>query len=145
MKINLKGSIRSVSIVSVALILGVSAGVAVTGITSSASPPNPNFQCSSPYPTNASGQTYGCALGTNTPPDLVRTYADNGEVGYVLASQLIAASGGNVQNPQEALAWDAIANQSRVIPVYSENGTTVIGSFTIESGTSSSTTLSSGK
>ena len=61
-----------------------------------------------PWGTNASGQTYGVSNQNGT-PDLVAVIIDQGKVqGYVKASDLDSASGNYVvHSPAQALAWDA--------------------------------------
>lgn len=92
-----------------------------------------------PYPTNAQGQTYGSALGATSPsdqPDLILATGRTsvGPVtGYVLATNLDAATGANVATPQAALAWMQAhaGGPGTSIPLYTENGTTVVGTFTV--------------
>jgi hypothetical protein len=70
-------------------------------------------------------------------PDLVavigRGPGDERIEGYVLATELREASGENVRNPEEAIAW--IRAQEHRAParlvVYSQDRTTVVGSFTL--------------
>jgi hypothetical protein len=79
---------------------------------------------------NASGETYGVQNQKGT-PDLIAVVVDQGKThGYVEASELNCASGGDVKSPAQALAWEK-KNQNRNIsfPVYESNGTTVIGVF----------------
>jgi len=91
------------------------------------------------YPTNGLGESYGSAMGAMSlaqEPDLIAVAATNGQDGYVLKSQLDAASGADISTPAQAIAWDKDgAYVSHTIPVYEENGTTVIGSYTIEAST----------
>jgi hypothetical protein len=79
---------------------------------------------------NAHGQTYG-AINEHGTPDLVAV--DNGQVsGYVKASEMNCASGGDVANPAQAQAWDrASADREISIPVYKSDGTTIVGTFVI--------------
>ena len=63
------------------------------------------------FPKNDAGQTYGSCADVLPAqyPDLVavigRGPGDDLIEGYVLASELREASGENVRNPEEALAW----------------------------------------
>jgi hypothetical protein len=76
------------------------------------------------------------AMSLAQEPDLIAVAATNGQDGYVLKSQLDAASGADISTPAQAIAWDKDgAYVSHTIPVYEENGTTVIGSYTIEAST----------
>ncbi len=91
------------------------------------------------FPTNARGETYGSAAGlvpSNEPQliSAVGTSPTGQQVqGYVSASALNAAEGGNATTPQQALAAEHAAASARpeTIPLYAENGVTVIGSFTL--------------
>jgi hypothetical protein len=89
-------------------------------------------QTTTAWGVNAHGQTYG-VINSHGTPDLVAV--DNGRVaGYVKASDMACASGGDVANPAQAVAWDkASASRDISIPLYRSNGTTIIGTFTIGS------------
>lgn len=66
---------------------------------------SPTVQVS--FPTNDSGETYGSAWGL-TPdeePDLIWVEATNGREGYVRRTELHAADGSQVRNPDEAVAY----------------------------------------
>lgn len=85
----------------------------------------------SSWPTNANGQTFGSLLNSTssaTDPDLVQVIATNGETGYVYSSQLNPAA---PSSPAAALAQQAASTSARYIPVYAQNGTTVIGQFEV--------------
>ena len=87
---------------------------------------------------NASGQTYGVANQNGT-PDLIAVVIDQGKTqGYLEASELNCASGGDVQSIAQALAWDK-QNRNISIPVYESDGTTIIGTFIIGGATGSNT------
>jgi hypothetical protein len=130
----------STSAVSVALFFGVS------GLAASASSvPTPLSEAvNAPlYQTNANGQTYGSAAGVafDQRPDLIlavgQSATGSGYVtGYVLKAQLDADTGADVTTPAEALAWDAThtgPNAAPIsIPVYANDGTTVLGTATIQ-------------
>ncbi len=93
------------------------------------------------YPQNARGQTYGTDAPTLvltaaqaghvqpanlTTPTLVWVQATNGKSGFAYTQQL---NGPMPKNPQQAIA---MSNEPpRSIPVYAENGTTVIGQFVV--------------
>jgi hypothetical protein len=99
------------------------------------------------YPANANGQTYGSAApapgvppGPVHEPDLISAIGTalngNGRVtGYVLRSQLDADTGADVTTPAQAVAWTEAHTGSKAtavsIPLYAQDGTTVIGTFTI--------------
>jgi hypothetical protein len=87
---------------------------------------------------NDHGETYGVANDRGT-PDLVAV--DNGNTqGYVNASQMKCASGDDVANPTQAAAWDQASVRRNIsIPIYKNNGTTVIGTFIIGPGPAAST------
>ena len=83
---------------------------------------------------NASGQTYG-VQNQNGTPDLMAVVVDQGKTqGYIEASELNCASGGDVKSPAQALAWDT-QNRNISIPVYESDGTTVIGTFVLGDAT----------
>ena len=91
------------------------------------------------FPKNDAGQTYGSCADVLPAeyPDLVavigRGPGNDLIAGYVLASELREASGDNVRNPEEALAWMR-AQEHRppaTLVVYARDGTTAIGSFTL--------------
>jgi hypothetical protein len=86
----------------------------------------------STFLTNSAGQTYGSDSGVSQSdaPDLILTYATNGDLGYVYRTALWAADGTDVNSPAQAAAYMARTTPNS-IPVYEENGTTVIGSFVI--------------
>jgi len=95
-------------------------------------------RATTPWGINASGQTYGVANQNGT-PDLIAVVIDQGKTqGYVEASELNCASGGDVQSIAQALAWDK-QNRNISIPVYESDGTTIIGTFIIGGATGSNT------
>lgn len=93
------------------------------------------------YPENDSGLSFGSAAEAPSPdqePDLISAVATNGREGYVLKSELDDANGSAVaaefSTPEEALAWQAAqSGEDRTVPVYAEDGVTVIGEFVIAS------------
>jgi hypothetical protein len=88
-----------------------------------------------PWGTNATGQTYG-VQNQNGTPDLIAVVTDEGKSGYVNAAELNCAGGGDVKSPTQALAWDKVSeNRDISIPVYTSDGTTVIGTFIIGKAT----------
>lgn len=88
-----------------------------------------------PWGTNASGQTYGVQNHNGT-PDLIAVVTHQGTSGYVKAAELNCAGGGDVQSAAQALAWDKESeNRDISIPAYKSDGTTVIGTFIIGDST----------
>lgn len=89
-------------------------------------------QVTAAWGVNAHGQTYG-EVNKNGTPDLIAAAIDHGETqGYVKASDLICAGGGDITSPAQALAWDkASANRNISVPVYKSKGTTVIGTSVV--------------
>ena len=85
-----------------------------------------------PWGMNAHGETYG-ERNQNGTPDLIAVVIDHGTTqGYVKATDLSCASGGDVASIAQALAWDtASANRNVTIPVFESDGTTVIGTFVL--------------
>ena len=91
-----------------------------------------------PWGINANGQTYGVANQNGT-PDLIAVVINQGKTqGYVEASELNCASGGDPKSIAQALAWSA-QNRNISIPVYKSDGTTIIGSFIIGGATGPNT------
>lgn len=95
----------------------------------------------SEYPRNELGMTYGPQhLPGSSPvggtqidpetygPDLVLTFGDDGTLGYTKRADL---NGPMPRNPAEAAAMIPVP---RSVPLYSSDGVTVIGTFTIGSG-----------
>ena len=83
------------------------------------------------WPTNTNGQTYGSLLQSTssaTDPDLVQVIATNGQTGYVYSSHLNPAG---PSSPAAALAQQAASSGAQYIPVYAQNGTTIIGQFEV--------------
>ena len=132
-----KGGRRSVATIAVigALVAGSSVGILVSVEIGGASSVPAGLGPNAVYPTNAHGQSYGSSLGATSQtgePDLILVVATNGKTGYVSKSEMNAADGGNVTTPQQAIAWtESGANASHSIPVYAEDGSTVIGSFVV--------------
>lgn len=128
----MKGSLIKPITLSVALIGGVLVGAVGThGFHFAQAATSYNTGPSPVYPTNSNGQTYGSdehATSMATEPDLILAQGTNGKTGYVLKSDLF---GHLPQNPQQAVAMDAQAEQSHTIPLYASNGTTVIGTFKV--------------
>ncbi len=93
-------------------------------------------QVTTPWGINANGKTYGVHNQSGT-PDLIAVIINQGSTnGYVEASELNCAGGGDVTSPAEALAWDkASQNRNVSIPVYESDGVTVVGTFTVGSAT----------
>lgn len=92
------------------------------------------------YEVNANGETFGSlaeATSPETEPDLIQAIANNGQYGYVKKAELDDANGTTAaesfRSPADAVAWQeqAIARGDVLIPVYAEDGVTVIGDFTV--------------
>jgi len=94
----------------------------------------PQAATAPPYPVNENGMSYGsgAAIDEDDPgPDLVAAHGTNGRCGFVRASdrqQDVPPS------PEEALASTADPD-GRDIPLYAQDGVTVIGRFHIGPGT----------
>lgn len=87
------------------------------------------------YATNAEGQTYGSALEARTPqeePDLIEAYGDDGTSGYVRADDLNGPAPTREEVLEHIDAQEKGAIPDVRIPLYESDGTTVIGTFTIE-------------
>lgn len=87
-----------------------------------------------PWKRNAAGQSFGSAADAPTladEPDLIMVVASNGKSGYAYRDQLTPQS---AANPAAAVAEQrarqaAGAHAAKAIPVYAEDGVTVIGEF----------------
>ena len=88
-----------------------------------------------PYPENARGMTYGsgAAVDEDDPgPDLVAAYGTNGRCGFVRAAD---RDGDRPRDPQEAADHMADLDPDGYdIPLYAQDGVTVIGRFHIGGG-----------
>lgn len=144
-------SMRKTAILSSAIILtaglSLTAGTAIASLPTLISPlglsastgTSDEQMAAAIYPRNASGQTYGSALVANSPenePDLILVISDSGRTGYVLKKALDAANGTEASksftSPEQAIAWqNSQALQDRVVAVYSSDGKTQIGTFTV--------------
>jgi hypothetical protein len=115
-----------------ALGVGAVAGAAVTTIGRSSSAQSIANHDSS-FPVNANGQTYGSDANTTwkSQPDLIAAFATNGKTGYISRIALEAVDGSDVNSLSQASAYMANTKTSSTIPVYEQDGTTVIGSFVI--------------
>jgi hypothetical protein len=115
-----------------ALGVGAIAGAAVTTFGRSSSTQS-IANNDSGFPVNANGQTYGSDsnVSWNSQPDLISAIATNGKSGYISRDALEAVDGSDVNSPSQATAYMANTKSSRTIPVYEQDGTTVIGSFVI--------------
>jgi hypothetical protein len=126
---------RSVVIAVGALTLGASIGVIVSSEVGGASTGIAGLTPGATFPENSDGLTYGSSLGALDEagvPDLILVVATNGKQGYVYRSALNAADGSDVSTLQEASDWDEVgATESHTVPVFAEDGTTVIGTFTV--------------
>ncbi|GAA3413565.1 peptidase M56 BlaR1 [Paenibacillus hodogayensis] len=83
------------------------------------------------YSKNESGQTYGSAVNALTAeekPDLMEAYGEGGVKGYVRKKDL---AGEDPKTPEEAIALmnKQIAEGPKTIPLYKEDGKTVIGVY----------------
>ncbi len=94
------------------------------------------------YAVNAHGETFGSAADASNreqEPDLIRAYATNGRLGYVRRTELEVADGTTAAlsftSPEQALAWQQErGGRSFPVPVYAEDGTTVVGEFLVLPG-----------
>ena len=88
------------------------------------------------YGVNQNGETYGSSAYARTyeeEPDLIAAIGDNGEKGYIRRSE---SEEEDPSSPEEALRiQNERANQPpRIIPLYAEDGITVLDTFTIGKG-----------
>jgi hypothetical protein len=95
----------------------------------------PQLAVAPPYPVNENGMSYGsgAAIDADDPgPDLVAAHGTNGRCGFVRASDRRQQQ---PRGPEEAAADMADLDQDgRDVPLYAQDGVTVIGSFHIGPG-----------
>lgn len=95
----------------------------------------PRAATAPPYPVNENGMSYGsgAAIDADDPgPDLIAAYGTNGRCGFVRASD---RQQDLPPSPEEALASMAdLDPDGRDIPLYAQDGVTVIGRFHIGPG-----------
>ena len=81
---------------------------------------------------NSLGDIYGSEIFLNEigiSPNLILAEGENGEVGYVRAEDI---NRGNVETISEAIAYGEGSTYN--VPLYNEDGNTVIGTFTVKKG-----------
>lgn len=125
--------------------LGVTGGAAIAGVPTIFTPAGvyvdgPSVPKPEPtYALNEQELTVGTLAGTISPgtePDLILAVATNGREGYVYKRDLDAADGTTAmkefKSPEDALAWQKErGTKTIVIPVYLEDGKTVVGQFEV--------------
>lgn len=111
------------------------ASVALVGASSAAGSGDDRIRVSekslSDFPRNANGMTFGSSLEARTPadePDLIASWGTKGELGYVRTSDM---QGVQPRTPAEAIALTEkrMTEGPTAIPLYAEDGPTVIGEF----------------
>ena len=95
----------------------------------------PRLATAPPYPVNENGMSYGSGAGIDEDdpgPDLVAAHGTNGRCGFVRASDRQHEP---PPSPEEAAAYMAELDPGgRDVPLYAQDGVTVIGSFHIGPG-----------
>lgn len=95
----------------------------------------PRVATAPPYPVNENGMSYGSGANIDEDdpgPDLVAAYGTNGRCGFVRASDRDEEP---PADPEEAAAHMAdLDPDGRDIPLYAQDGVTVIGTFHIGPG-----------
>lgn len=81
------------------------------------------------YPQNQKGMTYGPNVKNFSEPDLILVEPENGTMGYVKQVEL---TGRIPKNPEEACKLNK--QKSYSIPIYLQDGETVIGEFWVGTG-----------
>lgn len=118
-------------------VVGVVSGAVAGGlfISNAASAGTLRSRAQDPAPSyhrNSSGMTYGSGLDATTPdnqPELTEAYGVNGVHGYVRTSDLNPP---DVKNPTAAAALARSGAAGRDIPLYDQDGKTVIGRFHLD-------------
>lgn len=96
---------------------------------------NTTIEESIKYPVNENGQTYGKDNDTGNSPDLIAAIGENGVEGYVKQTDLMEL--GDANTLDEAIEYDkkraVLASQGTYIeiPLYKNDGETIIGKFRI--------------
>lgn len=115
----------------IALTAGLLAASMAVGFSVASAVTNP---ASPEYPSLADGRTIGTLPTDDRPlvvkdmPDLIQVRGDHGKLGYVTKDDFLG--GPAPSSPKEALAQQASA-ETTTIPVYAEDGETVIDTFTV--------------
>ena len=79
------------------------------------------------YPINESGQTYGPSVpGSTEMPDLVSAEGNNGVIGYVYLQEMMGPEPSSIEE-----AMSSEYSGPRDVPLYSSDGVTIIGTFSI--------------
>ena len=95
----------------------------------------PLVPMSPPYPENDRGMTYGSGANVDESdpgPDLVAAHGTNGRCGFIRAADL---EGDQPRDPEEAAEHMAnLDPDGHDIPLYAQDGVTVIGWFHVDSG-----------
>lgn len=130
LKLTVVGLLLSVSI------LGY--GISIINSKSSSSMPSKTIDTIRGYfKTNQSGETYGTYIdkgnGESEEPDLMAVIGLNNVEGYVKKADLYDEAN-QPNNPKEAIAYMKKREQEgpRIIPVYEEDGKTVIGEYRLD-------------
>lgn len=135
-----------VTIAAAAVAVGAAVCVLVTNAASATTATSPAASPAVPsvpgpghgYPLNSHGQSYGSAADAPArggEPDLIAAIASNGKRGYV---KRIDMESPRPKNPEEAVALTkANEGKTKTVPVYDQEGQTVIGEFVMGGGTSS--------
>ncbi len=130
LKLTVVGLLLSVSI------LGY--GISIINSESSSSMPSKTIDTIRGYfKTNQSGETYGTYIdkgnGESEEPDLMAVIGLNNVEGYVKKADLYDEAN-QPNNPKEAIAYMKKREQEgpRIIPVYEEDGKTVIGEYRLD-------------
>ncbi|GAA5113455.1 hypothetical protein GCM10023339_17850 [Alloalcanivorax gelatiniphagus] len=96
----------------------------------------PVLPSASPYPVNDNGMTYGSGAGIDEDdrgPDLIAAQGTNGRCGFIRATD---RDHDQPRDPQEAVEHMADLDPGgRDIPLYAQDGATVIGELHISPGT----------
>lgn len=117
-----------------ALVVGLALGTVVSGVGAAKLLPQVSpTRAPHIFPKNVNGETYGSELAATSPsdmPDLVKAVGVGGILGYVRFSDL---NGPQPKTPAQAieLMKKRKPGAVRQIPLYAQNGTTVIGVFDV--------------
>ncbi len=125
-------------VVGIALIAGITVGTLSSKIVlvQADNYLNKDMKPAHVFPKNEQGQTYGFDIDASSPenrPDLIAAEAVDGTRGYVKRTDV---EGPLPKTPEEAVAITKknMAKGEKKIPLYAEDGTTIVGWFTVGKG-----------
>ncbi len=116
--------VATLGVISMSTAAGLAVSYATVGTVAT-----PEQVVRAPSGINESGESFG-PEGFGDSFDLIAAIGNDGESGYVRSEDL---NGPNFNSPEEAIAWqEQNLRETRDIPLYSIDGNTIIGTFTLK-------------